>query len=469
MSVIKSRGQRRAAFIESAVQMYDRLEDWYDQHPDATFGKIETEARQRRRQMMGQVLAILINGRDAGFHHEALLCEKCGRPMDFERYRPWTIYGLEGDTELSRAYYVCPRCSGETFSPLDRKLELRADHWSEGAARVATRQGLQAKSFDLAAEAYRDAVGGAMSGDSMGRVTEGWGKAVEEQRQAEAARANAPAKSGESPRERRLAEVEPIAGPANVSTDGAMMLVRGEGWKEVKVTAISEVVVKTAGERTAKEGRPSRRDEDPLVELIRHSYQAGLWDADTMCLHQYAEGLRRGVDHCQRLGSVNDGAVWIDRITETNFPGIQQVVDWSHSSGKLWLVANEVLGQGSSGAKEWTEKQLNLLWVGGVAEVVTDLVKLDLKQDRYPDEVQQAEGYFDTRREKMRYDRFRAEGYPIGSGTVESAANTVVHHRMKRPGRGWQRDNGQGMLAGLSELHSSRFDQAWQAILTSGG
>ena len=35
------------------------------------------------------------------------------------------------------------------FPPLDRKLQLRSDHWSAGAARVATRLGLQAKSFDL--------------------------------------------------------------------------------------------------------------------------------------------------------------------------------------------------------------------------------------------------------------------------------------------------------------------------------
>ena len=61
------------------------------------------------------------------------------------------------------------------------------------------------------------------------------------------------------------------------------------------------------------------------------------------------------------------------------------------------------------------------------------------------------------------YDQFRANGWPIGSGVVESAANTVVHHRLKRPGRGWTRECAQAMLAALSELHSHRFEQAWQA------
>jgi len=54
--------------------------------------------------------------------------------------------------------------------------------------------------------------------------------------------------------------------------------------------------------------------------------------------------------------------------------------------------------------------------------------------------------------------------YPIGSGTVESAANTVVHHRLRRPGRGWTRTHGQAMLAGLSELHSGRFEHAWRDL-----
>jgi hypothetical protein len=344
---------------------------------------------------------------------------------------------------------------------------LRADHWSEGAARVATRQGLLAKSFDLAAEAYADAVGGSMSSDSLRRITEGWGQRVEEQRQEAAERANLPAYRGESPQERRLVPVKPISGQANLSTDGGMVLIREEGWKEVKLTTISEVEVGPAAERPAKEGAVSRRGEDPFVKLKGHSYQGGLWDADTMALHQYAEGLRRGIDLCQRLSSVNDGAPWIERITNLNFPKAVQIVDWSHAEGKLWKVSKAVFGEQSPEAKGWVEERLDHLWSGKVKKVETALEELDLDQKRWPDEVRQAPGYFEGNRKRMRYDEFRAEGYPIGSGTVESGINCVVHHRMKRPGRGWERSNGQAMLAGLSELHSGRFDQAWKATLPS--
>jgi hypothetical protein len=245
-----------------------------------------------------------------------------------------------------------------------------------------------------------------------------------------------------------------------------MVLVRGEGWKEVKLTTISEVEVRPAKERPAKESGASRRADDPVVKLKGHSYQAGLWDADTMALHQYTAGLRRGIDHCQRLSSVNDGAPWIERITELNFPEAVQIVDWPHAEGKLWKVGKAVFGEQSPEGKEWVEDQLDHLWAGKVKQVEAALAGLGgLDQERWPDEVRQAPGYFESNRKRMRYDEFRAEGYPIGSGTVESGINTVVHHRMKRPGRGWQRSNAQAMLAGLSELHSGRFDQAWKATL----
>jgi hypothetical protein len=246
-----------------------------------------------------------------------------------------------------------------------------------------------------------------------------------------------------------------------------MVLIRGEGWKEVKLSAISEVEVRPAAERPAKEEGASRRGADPVVQLKGHSYQVGLWDADTMALHQYTEGLRRGIDRCPRLSSVNDGAAWIERITDLNFPEAVQIVDWSHAERKLWKVSQAVFGEQSPEGKRWVEERLDHLWSGQVKQVVAALEELGLDQERWPDEVRQAPGYFAGNRKRMRYDEFRAEGYPIGSGTVESGINTVVHHRMKRPGRGWERSNGQAMLAGLSELNSDRFDQAWQATLPS--
>ena len=332
-------------------------------------------------------------------------------------------------------------------------------------ARVAARQGLQARSFDQAAVAFGDAVGREISGDSVGRITQEFARAVQSQRMSDVTVALAPAQRDEAPDQRRLPEHRPIAGQANLSTDGAMVLIREEGWKEVKLVAISAVTVKEAGERAAKEGRPGRRAQDPLVELSDHSYQAGLWDAATLSGQQYAEGLRRGLDRCARLSSVTDAAVWIERATATNFPEAVQIVDWSHAEERLWAVGRAVFGEGTQRAARWTHARLDELWDGQSRAVIGALEQLDLSLERYPATVQQAAGYFRNNQERMDYPRYRAAGYPIGSGTVESAANTLVHYRLKRPGRGWKRPNAEAMLAGLSELHSDRFTNAWQGTL----
>ena len=111
------RSRRRETFLATASEMYDGLEKWYDEHPEATYGEIELEVRRRRRKLMGRGLEILINGRDTGYQVKGVACEKCGTRMEFKGYPPWTVSGLEGDARLERAYYVCPECDGETIFP----------------------------------------------------------------------------------------------------------------------------------------------------------------------------------------------------------------------------------------------------------------------------------------------------------------------------------------------------------------
>ena len=120
-----------------------------------------------------------------------------------------------------------------------------------------------------------------------------------------------------------------------------------------------------------------------------------------------------------------------------------------------------VHGAQTAAAADRAEQQLDRLWNDQVADVVTALVALDLQQPQWPAIVQEAPDYFRTNQERMHYAYFRSQGCPIGSGMVESAANTVVHQRLRRPGRGWARTNGQAMLVGLSELHSGRFEYTW--------
>lgn len=124
MSRPQSRARREAIFLEEAKRMYEQMEDWYDAHPQASFGEIEAEARKRRRELMGKTIEQLVNGRDTGVQVEAPKCGECGEVMEFEGYCRWGIHGLEGDSRLERAYYVCPHCEGQTLFPLGCETEV---------------------------------------------------------------------------------------------------------------------------------------------------------------------------------------------------------------------------------------------------------------------------------------------------------------------------------------------------------
>lgn len=70
--------------------------------------------------------------------------------------------------------------------------------------------------------------------------------------------------------------------------------------------------------------------------------------------------------------------------------------------------------------------------------------------------------YFGKRLSQMQYPPFLAQGWPIGSGMVESANKRVMQARLKRAGMHWEADNVNPMLALRDALCNHRWEEAWQ-------
>ncbi len=77
-----------------------------------------------------------------------------------------------------------------------------------------------------------------MSSDSVRRITEGFGQRLEEKRVSEAQRVYDP----QTPQmaQQVVTVTAPIKQQANISTDGGMVLLRQEGWKEFKMSVFSQ-------------------------------------------------------------------------------------------------------------------------------------------------------------------------------------------------------------------------------------
>jgi len=62
----------------------------------------------------------------------------------------------------------------------------------------------------------------------------------------------------------------------------------------------------------------------------------------------------------------------------------------------------------------------------------------------------------------MQYADFQAQGWPIGSGMVESANKLVVEARLKGTGMHWSRASVNPLLALRNAVCNDRWAEAWQ-------
>ena len=62
----------------------------------------------------------------------------------------------------------------------------------------------------------------------------------------------------------------------------------------------------------------------------------------------------------------------------------------------------------------------------------------------------------------MPYAQLEAKGYPIGSGSIESACKQIVTKRHKQAGMRWGRSGAQKMLTVAAYAHSKRWDGFWE-------
>ena len=122
-------------------------------------------------------------------------------------------------------------------------------------------------------------------------------------------------------------------------------------------------------------------------------------------------------------------------------------------------IATQALGPNSSEASAWVQAQKAALARSQRRLFFSRILRLYPNPEEAPPEVKQAVNYLWKNRQRMHYAAYRQAGLPISSGTVESAAKTLVQQRMKQAGMRWSRDGAQAMLALRARLLSDRWHE----------
>jgi len=332
-------------------------------------------------------------------------CE-CGQQGKRVSQREAQVLSVFGWSTYRRSYYQC-ECDARWFA-LDQEHNLRAGQATTGMSRLlglagitvsfeeARRQIQEYLQVDVCANTIRQET--QQIGRKQAKCEQNW---IEQSQDLEYLQA----------RERQPQGPQRMYG----SIDGAFVPLEEE-WKEAKTVSWYQV-----GSRYGKA--------EPHAKEI--AYYTSLEPVETFGELLWGTSVHHQADRAAELIFVCDGATWIWKLVTQYFPNAVQIVDWYHASQYLHAVADELLEPEKD---HWLMAMKTLLWAGQIEDIIQECRSL-LNQVDQP--AKRLISYYTNNLERMQYADFRAKGYFIGSGTVESACKQIVSMRLKRSGARW--------------------------------
>ena len=216
------------------------------------------------------------------------------------------------------------------------------------------------------------------------------------------------------------------------------------------------MVIAEARSGAIQEGESEKRTSN-------HSYFSRLTDSTSFQRAALVETERRGLYHASEVAAVNDGAEWIQQFIDYHRPDAVRILDFPHAAERFTTIYQTCQEAGAPLPEEWPAEQRRRLQEKGGTTVLETLRQLQLA---YPQVgLDEPLAYLSKREKMLQYPRFQQEGWPIGSGIVESANKLVVEARLKGSGMHWHPSQVNPMLALRNVECNERWDETWPMIV----
>lgn len=208
--------------------------------------------------------------------------------------------------------------------------------------------------------------------------------------------------------------------------------------------------------------RSPHDDQRPESHQVR--YLAGFYELDELGLQLRRQAAQVGWDDAEQQIALSDGGNGLEEFFRKNFPRAECILDFWHASEHLTELGLALYPDDESKRQKRVGAWCHQLKHEGGDAVLTVLGALDL--DNHPPPARQAYAdclrYFQNHKHRMDYPRYVANGWQIGSGSVESACKTVVANRLKGSGMRWGED-GSDAVCHLRALYLSQPGQ-WESF-----
>jgi len=336
------------------------------------------------------------------------------------------------------------------FPPLDEQLGVRDVGWSEVVAKQAV--WLYGLVEDDLAEQILQQIGHIdISDTTIWRLKEKWGEQFRLVEETEAKAARALPQWGEVVRgeSRSLPRM-------GVAMDGVTVNIRAEGWKELKVGCVFDVEMRPDGMDKASEVEES-------AHAVRNSYRGVLGGRQSFGQAIWAEACRRKFSRAIDSIVIGDGASWIWNLAREHFGSSRQAVDWYHAKQHLYRAGHLAFGEGSAKAIRWAKTMETALYEGQAWRIAEAIKGLAMKHRHAAKDLRNEAAYFERHERRMQYMELREDGWPIGSGMVESCGKQF-RARMAGPGMRWNRKGAERVIPVRAAILSNRFDGVWETV-----
>lgn len=387
-----------------------------------SIGEIEQRMRKLLQEAGRQALGEVLTKQDKV--EPTIRCH-CQHQAIYRDRRQGMVITVFGRVYYKRSYYICSYCK-QGSKPLDKQLQIDPGEMSQGLKPLLALLGIQT-SFDEAAQLAETLLLLKISDNSIRKATQWVGQkqqATEEQWKRECDwhhYMTDPKRLEQKPPQRLYGSI-----------DGAMIPTKTE-WRELKTACWYEV--KPVPERQWPSRYKKRIGQLEALKATNVRYHCDIEEAETFSKLLWATGCHYLADLAPELVFVCDGAKWIWRLVEENFPEAVQILDWYHAVQYLTPVAQAHF-QTMEEQTAWFDTMKEHLWFSRTQTVIDACSALaDPNSDTDP--ANKAVSYYENNLSRMDYAHYRKQGYLIGSGTVESACKQIAAMRLKRSGAHW--------------------------------
>jgi hypothetical protein len=207
---------------------------------------------------------------------------------------------------------------------------------------------------------------------------------------------------------------------------------------------------------------PDRPTPDRRPRPVHKELRATL-DGKAVALTRLADRARRrdGPRIVDRV-ALTDGAHALQDQMRATLPEHTLVLDIIHAVEHLWIAANALLGERHPERTAWVRGHL-LALLRGQVDVVVAALTTDAAQPALAttkrDAIAATIAYYRRNAPVMRYNRYLARGWPIGTGVIESACGHLVKDRMEQAGMRWTKNGAHAIL----DLRAIRLTEDWDA------